>query len=113
MICSTTFSVLRNNSVDQDGYFYNLTHISDALSSFAYLLHAASVFFDINITVTFIGFQVIDTNDPPTVISLTSAGIYENATVGAVVGTLWAQDQDANQTQSFNVIVGRGKFELF
>ena len=65
-----------------------------------------------SITVTFICFQVIDTNDPPTVISLTSGGIYENATAGTVVGTLRAQDQDANQTHFFSVTVGRGKFEL-
>ena len=53
---------------------------------------------------------MIDTNDPPTGISLASKGIFENATAGTVVGTLRAQDQDANQTHSFTVISGSGKF---
>lgn len=53
---------------------------------------------------------MIDTNDPPTDISLVSEGIFENATASTVAGTLLAQDQDANQTHSFAVISGGGKF---
>lgn len=58
-------------------------------------------------------FQVIDTNDRPTGISFTSQGVYENATAGTFVGTLQAQDEDANQTHSFVVISGLGKFEMY
>ncbi|XP_068740239.1 protocadherin Fat 4-like [Montipora capricornis] len=54
--------------------------------------------------------QVLDTNDGPTKIQLTSRQIYENATAGTVVGNLLAQDQDAHQTHSFSVILGRGFF---
>ena len=53
--------------------------------------------------VTLISFQVIDTNDRPTEISLLSDGIYENATAGAVVGILRAQDQDVSQSHFFTV----------
>ena len=53
--------------------------------------------------VTLISFQVIDTNDRPTGVSLLSDGIYENATAGAVVGVLRAQDQDVNQSHFFTV----------
>ena len=55
---------------------------------------------------------MIDVNDPPTAVSLVSNGIYENATAGAVVGSLRAQDQDANQTHSFAVISGQGEVIL-
>ena len=55
---------------------------------------------------------MIDTNDAPTGITLLSQGIYENATAGTVVGTLRAQDQDANQTHTFSVTSGIGKREL-
>lgn len=58
----------------------------------------------------FIPFQVIDLNERPTAVTLVSKGIYENATAGTVVGVLRAQDPDANQTHSFTIISGRGKF---
>ena len=54
---------------------------------------------------------MLDTNDRPTGITLTSSEIYENATAGTVLGTLLAQDQDANQTHFFSVIVGGGTFK--
>lgn len=57
-----------------------------------------------------ISLQVIDVNDPPTSISLVSKGIYENATAGAVVGVLQAQDEDANQSHYFQVISSQGMF---
>jgi len=53
---------------------------------------------------------VIDVNDPPTSISLVSKGIYENATAGAVVGVLQAQDEDANQSHYYQVIYSQGMF---
>ena len=53
---------------------------------------------------------MIDVNDPPTSISLVSKGIYENATAGAVVGVLQAQDEDANQSHYYQVIYSQGMF---
>ena len=46
---------------------------------------------------------MIDTNDRPTGVSLLLDEIYENATAGAVVGILRAQDQDVNQSHFFTV----------
>ena len=39
----------------------------------------------------------------PTGVSLLSEGICENATAGAIVGILRAQDQDVNQSHFFTV----------
>ena len=51
---------------------------------------------------------VTNINDRPTDITLTSAGVDENAATGTVVGTLGATDQDASSTLTYALVTGNG-----
>ncbi|XP_048583508.1 protocadherin Fat 4 isoform X2 [Nematostella vectensis] len=56
--------------------------------------------------------HVLDNNDRPQGIQLSPSTVLENATAGAVIGSLQARDQDANQTHSFSVVDRTDLFEV-
>lgn len=57
--------------------------------------------------------EVLDVNEPPVSISLSSAVIHENASLQSIVGTLSAEDRDAVQRLTFSLDDSAdGKFAL-
>ena len=52
--------------------------------------------------------SVLDTNEAPTNLTLTSSGITENSTGGTVIGTLAATDPDAGSTFTYALAAGNG-----
>ncbi|MFN9910285.1 MAG: cadherin repeat domain-containing protein, partial [bacterium] len=50
----------------------------------------------------------IASNEPPTDLILTSSGILENSSAGAVIGTLSAVDPDAGTSFTYALIPGNG-----
>lgn len=54
---------------------------------------------------------VLDTNDSPTALSLSSEEIFENSPLGTVVGQLSTEDQDVNDSHSYELIEGEGDID--
>lgn len=107
-----TYSLVAGLGDDDNGLFelnYNNRFKSKAATSFDFETKAS---YSIRIRATDGGattiekafvITVIDANDFPTAVHLTSYGIDENVTVGTLVATITASDPDAGDTHTFDL----------
>ena len=57
--------------------------------------------------------SIVDENEPPSSVTITSNTVAENAAINTVIGSFQATDPDAGQTVSYDLLTtGGGKFEM-
>jgi hypothetical protein len=65
-------------------------------------------------TVAWLLIRLLDVNEAPSLVGGQSFFVYENATVGTVVGTIQKNDPDSGQNYFFSSLAGtRGQFVVF
>jgi hypothetical protein len=52
--------------------------------------------------------NVIDVNDPPTALTLTTIVVYDHQQAGSYTGQFFTTDQDANDVHTYSLVVGTG-----
>lgn len=52
--------------------------------------------------------NVIDTNDPPTALTLTTIAVYDHQQAGSYIGQFFTADQDVSDVHTYSLVVGIG-----
>lgn len=52
--------------------------------------------------------NVIDANDPPTALTLTTIAVYDHQQAGSYIGQFFTTDQDVNDVHTYSLVIGTG-----